>query len=856
MSLPDTDKSDTDISSNPSWSVIGETDDSRQDSLQNIVIQRDIDNTHGSDEENRASDIDSSFITIPEDAAWTIDPNDHVPPARKLKKNKSKKIYSESLSIATIIASILTITGITILCMLFPQDIDTQSHEQVHKAYVEVVSRTDETIPEVINKTSEVLKVVAETNLLDKIHDRLECDDGGECSKEDDICPADGDATGSDTDHDGLEHFPGKREKKGSWKKTRSKLTPKKSKKQDGVSNNTKESTKTEITSHPQKVNEVNNVTKLVEQTSSVNARSQSNAVNNKTSSLNTYKKVMYRQTKDLVKETNELLVSTMNETSNRPQSAPFSNKKVTKKVDPTKEPALDLIRLMTNGTERHQEIEELRKRWECAGNDYRRRIDLIKQEFRDEVMPTRYIDFSQRSQKIRMIRQKYVAFLKMHRERYLAQLRRYREDKQKLIDEICLRVQESTNQKDASVGNYAVLLDGYDFRQTLKNLACNEGSSGITHMENLMSIRDTAEDPVKYQSADHKLSEIGSASRSQNLNVMANYSNKLHSGSKTSLKKKPSDKNNEKLAQVVECPLVEEVVGNMMSNLSQLSTSFSNLNNRISKSNAMLDSGFAEQTGSNSKIEENSNDSSSGQQNKESIIQIRNEHLKKGDTWLESEEPHSIDKSSLGKKTKELDTKKSLANQKITIKTPTEMLKEDLNNNNNIDAKKDTDDAEIEEGKKDGDNLKAQRWRYKTPSELSEEHIKNGHLDNCGARNRLVVPTKWRERMSIIRMCNEDYKKGDTLLESEVSNKKGTSEEDTADEDLPQGQFKVVTKREGRKRDIYEAAFDENGQKIKEKEITKWGLQKRMRSPQSFVFSKQDPKTVVKEKFSFKGQL
>ncbi|VEN61397.1 unnamed protein product [Callosobruchus maculatus] len=774
MSLPDTNKSGTDVSSNSSWSVIEETEDSRNSSLQDILIQPPTHKIDGSDEDARSSDIENSFITIPEDAAWTADPNEHTPPPRKSKK-RSKKPYAEPLSIVTIIASILTITGITLLCMLFPQDIDTQSYDQLHRTYIEVVSKVDESVPETINKTSEVLKVVQDADLLNKIHQRLECDDGEQCScKEEDTCSADDEATVSDTDHDEFGTFAGKTEKKVSLgRKTKSKVTTKKAKKQAGVSDIKEEIEKTVVTPQPKKIRHPKTVTRTKAAPSNLRmplqpreAKDQVNVSELKKEAVTKQKNVPVLQAAVLAppqfsKIEAKLATPVDNQKADSPKSeqqpVPFASVSVTKKLLPAQKSAFDVLDRMTKRNDSQQRIEELRKKWESAGNEHRERIQLIKAEFKDEVQQAKQAEMasSQRALKIKIIRDKYVARLKMDKERYLAQLRRFREDKQRLIDDICLKVKQQTNQKDASVGNYAVLLDEYDFRQTLKNLQCNQSRSFYLESMNLLSPRDTPENLAKFQSGDDTaidldIPDVSTTGSSQNLT--ASYASKLLAEPKeknNSSSQKRNETKGQQQAQALENASIHEDVRKTVSNESTIARSLSTLNKKLSNSTTLMRQKFAREE----------------KREKTPLERLRALRNNKEDTWLEYDHEDNYSSST---------------NEETRVE-------EDRRNNND-----------------------------------SSVHA--------------TVP-----------VAKEDDTSGE-----ETENENSIQDPPSTEDD--EGQFKVVIRRKGRKRDIYGAAFDENGQKIKATDMLKWGLERRLRSPQSSVLSKQDPKRVVKDKFSFKG--
>nr|CAI5859531.1 unnamed protein product [Callosobruchus analis] len=786
MSLPDTNKSGTDVSSNSSWSVIEETGGSPNSSLQDILIQPQTDKIDGSDEDTRTSDIENSFITIPEDAAWTVGPGEHVPPPRKSKK-KSKKHYAEPLSIVTIIASILTITGITLLCMLFPQDIDTQSYDHLHRAYIEVVSKADESVPEAINKTSEVLKVIQDVDLLSKIHQRLECDDDGDCScKEEDTCPARQDAATSDTDHGGFDSFAGKKEKKVSvTKKTRSKVTTKKVKKHASVSDAKEENATTVEASHPKKTRHPKTVTRAKAESSNLKIQSHTRAVKNRVNASEPKreagakpKDVSIIKTASLaLPQFSEIADKLANQVDNKTESiesvqpSPLLSISVTKKVPPAHKTAFDLIDRITKRNDSQQRIEELRKKWESAGNEHRERVQLIKAEFKDEVQQAKQAEMesSQRAHKMKIIRDKYVARLKMDKERYLAQLRRFREDKQTLIDEICRKIKQHKNQKDASVGNYAVLLDDYDFSKTLRNLQCNSFRS--YHLETMNLIRDAPENLAKYQSGDDIAIDLDIADIGPGQSLTASYASKVLAGLEgrnTSSSQEESETKDQQPG--LEKASVREAIKKMVFNESKTTINDDANNSKVSIHQALVKDEKRERT---------------------PLERLRALRNNKEDRWLE-----------YGHK----DNHTTSEHEKTRVSTYTAREEDDRKN----------------------DSFKPAKVMVKTPAEAMEEDRRNSD-DIFG--HTLIRP-------------KEDDTSGE---ETEDDNSSLTTEDG-------EGQFKVVVRRKGRKRDIYGAAFDENGQKIKETDMLKWGLERRMRSPQSYIFSKQDPKRAIKDKFSFKG--
>nr|CAH7738553.1 unnamed protein product [Callosobruchus chinensis] len=926
MSLPNTNRSGTDVSSNSSWSVIEENENPPNSS----IIQPETDKVDGSDEDARTSDIENSFITIPEDAAWTVDPSEHAPPPRKSKK-RSRKPYAEPLSIVTILASILTITGITLLCMIFPQDIDTQSSDQLHRTYMEVVSNVDGNVSETINKTSEVLNVIQDADLLSKIHQTLECEYGEECScKEEDNCSADEEATVSDSDHGEFEEIAGRKEKRVSLtKKMKSKVTSKKVKRHASVSDTKEETAK--ITKSPEKNKHLRAAAKNKAESSNLKIQPNSKVAKDQVNVSETNKEEVAEANNVPVIQTASLAPSQFSKIEAKlatpvdnqkedslesiQQPALLSSGSVIKRLDAQQKSAFDLSDRMTKRDDSQQRMQELKKKWKSAGNEHRDRIQLIKAEFKDEVLQAKQteMDSFQRVYKIKIIRDKYAARLKMDKERYLAQLRRFQEDKYRLIDDVCRKLEQQTTQKNAS-GN---------IRQTLKNQpiyrSCFHQVAALPN--------DSAEDLAELQSRcgvaiDRDVAGISQSGSSQRL--IASYASKLLAEPKEkndSLSNKGNGSKNQQLGQASENALAGEAVGKTVSNESQTTSSFPRLNEKVNNSNVSNRQEFVEEErekiplGVRARI--NNKEIWWEYDNKYDYSGFRNKYMCDSSTKANTELEHRDQNNKVPSETKEEDwrdnddtfghstvvchkeddtsgeqkegddsllspgdaedqfkvvvrrkgrkrniyraasaSENALVGEAVDKTASNEtkrtssfsILNEKVNNSKVSDCEGSAEEKEREripsEGLRDSGSNNQDTW-WECDNKYNDRGFKYIETNvSTSIPKTSKIPSEKKEK-DWINIC---YKEDETSGEETESDNSSLSTEDA------KGQLDIVVGKKGRKRDIYGAAFDENGQKIKETDMLKWGFERRMRSKQSSLFSKQDPKRAVKDKFSFKG--
>lgn len=135
--------------------------------------------------------------------------------------------------------------------------------------------------------------------------------------------------------------------------------------------------------------------------------------------------------------------------------------------------------------SECERRFEELDTRWSLLGQNHRQRIQQIKRKFLKEIDQIKLQESEgiNRKQKIRVTREKFIQKLKADREVYLHRLRKLRDEKQDTLSEMCHSFKQNRNlsSKDVSVGNFAVVLPNeYDFSKKLEEMKNKErGTEG-----------------------------------------------------------------------------------------------------------------------------------------------------------------------------------------------------------------------------------------------------------------------------------------------------------------------------------------------------------------------------------------
>lgn len=135
--------------------------------------------------------------------------------------------------------------------------------------------------------------------------------------------------------------------------------------------------------------------------------------------------------------------------------------------------------------SECERRFEELDTRWSLLGQNHRQRIQQIKRKFLKEIdqIKLQECEGINRKQKIRVTREKFIQKLKADREVYLHRLRKLRDEKQDTLSEMCHSFKQNRNlsSKDVSVGNFAVVLPNeYDFSKKLEEMKNKErGTEG-----------------------------------------------------------------------------------------------------------------------------------------------------------------------------------------------------------------------------------------------------------------------------------------------------------------------------------------------------------------------------------------
>ncbi|KAF7282712.1 hypothetical protein GWI33_002106 [Rhynchophorus ferrugineus] len=136
---------------------------------------------------------------------------------------------------------------------------------------------------------------------------------------------------------------------------------------------------------------------------------------------------------------------------------------------------------LKENGkSECERRFEELDTRWATMGLSHKQKIQQIKNQYQEEILriKEREKETYNRKEKISFLREKYIQKLVADRNIYAHKLRRLREERQKILKELCSGFGglKRADSKDAAVGNYAVLMpSSNDFYKTLQQLKDKE---------------------------------------------------------------------------------------------------------------------------------------------------------------------------------------------------------------------------------------------------------------------------------------------------------------------------------------------------------------------------------------------
>lgn len=523
MSIPFKTKSDGDLSSNSSWSVISESEDPEFTTEGKNALDYDTDihnkdvkeiedhffdifenNTLGTTEESENEDKNVEFLCF-----------DHVVDAKKQTraKSKSKRIKSKSkkikknrmkekaerLSILSIAASVLTITGITFLCMLFPQNLEKESLQNVQKTYIDVITSKNASEENFLNKTTEMFEVLNEADFFKKMKDNLNKEK--EFMKEE-VCPF---------DEVNNESFDGNFDSYPIHFITSPKSDPSEKGKPDS------ESKHKPLTQYQQVQNKTLGLIKnakrllmdpnlqifvctvlqdicLIKLVNQLNKQQTDEATDSDgicEEKINTKSKMTKETRTNKLK--NKQNVKTTKKSKKHSTVNINKNKNYSKvAVIPTFSTTKKLIELGENmnnhntvklhlkddkesgKSECEKRFEELDSRWEAVGLIHRQKIQEIKENFKNEIFHIKENEgeYSLRRQRIQLLRQKYIERLKSDREKYLIQLQKLREEREKVMKNICHKKNKEVNLKDASVGNYAVVLPKtYDFQQKLQLL-------------------------------------------------------------------------------------------------------------------------------------------------------------------------------------------------------------------------------------------------------------------------------------------------------------------------------------------------------------------------------------------------
>lgn len=517
MNIPLTAKSDGELSSNSSWSVISESDDSEFTSEGKRILESDTDNKykniketedhffdicennkHETTEESENEDRNRRFVCFDHVANEKKFPpvdsksKNIKPKSKKLKKNRQNE-KADSLSLLSIAASVLTITGITFLCMLFPQNLDTDTLQSVQKTYVDVITNKNASAENFLNKTTEMYDVLNEADFFNKMKDIQ----NKEHFMKEEICPIDEISNESFDSYGNFDSYPihfvtPPKNKPSDMEKQNSEFKHKPLSQYQQVQNKTFGLIKNAkrllmdpnlqifVCTILQDICLIKLVNQLNKQQSDKSTDSDETCkekvnIKSKTKKGTRINKLKSKQNVKTNKNLKTCATTDINKIKNSSEDIVGISKSLNEGTNDHHIVKLHLKRDIENGEkECERRFEELDSKWEAAALIHRQKIQEIKENFKNEIFHIKENEreYSLRTQKIQLLREKYIERLKYDREKYLRRLQKLREERGRILKSICHQKSNEVNSKDASVGNYAILLpESYDFQQKLQLL-------------------------------------------------------------------------------------------------------------------------------------------------------------------------------------------------------------------------------------------------------------------------------------------------------------------------------------------------------------------------------------------------
>ncbi|KAG5891008.1 hypothetical protein JTB14_022587 [Gonioctena quinquepunctata] len=580
MSDPTTTKSDSDISSNSSWDVINESDNSTSNSLENLFDERNCDIQNVISEIYK--DVDkNTFITIPDEESGNgtrSSPADGKSGAKrsnsKSPKEKGKrKSIVKPLSSLSIIASILTLTGISLLCLLFPISGGTEGMRELEKEYSAILHEVSTGSDKNQNGSPEIFNLLQRDDILQNIQQIITNNDS---MGEEEMCMIEDEYENITTIDDQfvLPHPPDDvaANKVGPFEESTTKAA-----KPERMSDLDLQNKTTSLISGLRK-NLLNPrfhillctilkdlyLLKMIRDLEGTRGTGQIPNIINDKKTNNKSKKADggFGKKKEIPKKMKQKNLTNKPESNRKTKNGkkngitPITNTTAAKSSNDYPQPYVPFNKEVfpnnriekphnpddENGkSECERRFQELDFRWESIGESHRQKVQEIKEKFKIELHQLREdeIEFPARNERMKRIRDKYIQHLKNDRERYLYHLRRLRDERHKIMKDICLKKKMILNSKDASVGNYAILLpETYNFQQKLDNIKKRENTKQLDtytvtsyfgpmppiSLDRLKVFNENISSPSILEAKNRTLDPLNDTLRKYHLERMKNY--------------------------------------------------------------------------------------------------------------------------------------------------------------------------------------------------------------------------------------------------------------------------------------------------------------------------------------------
>lgn len=489
MSLP-YNKSDSDSSSDTSWTIINESAAaSRNNSSENICMDAKQDKV-------TKELLEKTWDTDPEMQLLEKSTKPTTVLKNKKKKSKSdKKKNTDYMSLLSIFACLLTITGLTLLTTFLPSGyIETTNIENMHNHLVETQRNLNNPSQEnAINSIYDTIDVMETANSMDvlkmmsqNLSDEEICEAISPKYYNNSLVPENikikiitpyTNQVFDAFDEDIQKSFEPTDIRESLQNNTKSLIE----KAKDLIKNPTLQmfvATVLQDLCLIKLISEFSKRTREEESTkNATNSESVTKPVKNSKKTKPKTKKSEGAKPKDKKSKKNK---------KTKPVTALLSENQQLKKINST----TSVVPNKENGkSECERRFEELDSKWSFLGENHRQKIQEIKNKFQSEIFQIKEQEKEGfgRAQKIQFLREKFIQRLRTDREIYLYRLRKLREEKQHVLREIChnSKNDRSFSAKDVSVGNFGISLPSdYNFADKLKEIQQKEKAANNSNLK------------------------------------------------------------------------------------------------------------------------------------------------------------------------------------------------------------------------------------------------------------------------------------------------------------------------------------------------------------------------------------